>query len=289
MESKEDILSQHPPRRRFLVCAAAGVASLALADMVSAMEASLPTPDIARRRSPLSGLSDVLSGTQGSMKVVNYATYVQDGGRVGAARAEHQIYADALREHDRLAIGGPLVDDNGQSRGVLLVYEVASKQQAETLVRRDPFVVHGAIVDYRLDEWTVLNCNVELLTASLVAAENRVALKESHARAAAVDSGICPARTYVNYTRYVADRSRVERATPAHRSYARTLKANGTLIIAGPFADDSGALLIYRARSKQDATALVLGDPYHAAGVVETYELWEWREFGLNVGLLQDS
>ncbi|MEW9585764.1 acetyl-CoA C-acyltransferase [Paraburkholderia sp. DGU8] len=160
------------------------------------------------------------------MKVVNYATYVQDGGRVDAARAEHQNYADALREHDRLAIGGPLIGENGQSRGVLLVYEVASKQQAETLVKSDPFVLHDAIADYRLDEWTVLDCNVELLTASLVAAEKRVAPKESHAAcAAAVDPDICPARTYVNYTRYVAGRSRVARVTQAHRSYARALLA----------------------------------------------------------------
>jgi hypothetical protein len=74
MERKEHILSQHPPRRRFLVCAAAGVASLALADMVPAMAASSPAPDIAGRGSPLPAFSDVLSGTQGSMKVVNYAT-----------------------------------------------------------------------------------------------------------------------------------------------------------------------------------------------------------------------
>lgn len=282
-------MSQDLPRRRFLVSAAAGVASLALAGMPSAMAASLPSPDAAGQGSPLPTLSDVLSGTPGSMKVVNYATYVQDRGTVDAARAEHQVYADALREHDRLVIGGPLLDDNGQSRGVLLVYEVASKQQAETLVQSDPFVLHDAIADYRLAEWTVLDSNVALLAASLTPAGRRVPLKEPHATGAtsAVPDAHA-ARTYVNYARYVADRSRVERVRPAHRPYARTLKANGKLIMAGPFVDDSGALFIYRAQSKDEAMALVLEDPYHAAGVFETYALSEWREFGLNARLIQD-
>ena len=40
------------------------------------------------------------------MKVVNYARYVQDRHRVDASRGEHQASADALREHDRLVMGG---------------------------------------------------------------------------------------------------------------------------------------------------------------------------------------
>ncbi|TDN57917.1 YciI family protein [Paraburkholderia sp. BL10I2N1] len=223
------------------------------------------------------------------MKVVNYTTYVQDRHRVDASRADHQAYADALREHDRLVMGGPLLDDDGRPRGVLLVYEVASKEEAETLVQGDPFVLNGAIADYRLSEWTVLNSNLELLAAALVAKDRRVAPKESRASGATpFDSVAHAARTYVNYAKYVADRSQVARVRPAHRSYARTIKANGELIMAGPFADDSGALFIYRAQSKDEAMALVLEDPYHAAGVFETFALSEWRLFGLNAGLIQD-
>ena len=222
------------------------------------------------------------------MTIVNYATYVQDRDRVDASRAEHQAYADALREHDRLVMGGPLLDDDGRPRGVLLVYEVASKREAETLVQRDPFVLNGAIAHYRLAEWTVLTSNVELLAAALVAADRRVPLKEPRASGATpVDLDAHAARTYVNYARCVSDLSRVGRVRPAHRSYARTIEANGKLIMAGPFADDSGALFIYRAQSKDEAMALVLADPYHAEGVFETYALSEWRLFGLNAGLIQ--
>lgn len=71
------------------------------------------------------------------MKVVNYAMYVKDHDIVNASRAEHQTYADALREHDRLVVGGPLLDDDKAPCGVLLVYEVASSEQAETLAQSD--------------------------------------------------------------------------------------------------------------------------------------------------------
>lgn len=269
--------SQNLSRRRLLVSAAAGATSLALVNLPTAMAAS-----------PLPALSEVLAGDPGPMKVVNYAMYVQDRSRVDASRAEHQAYADALREHDRLVMGGPLLDDDGRPCGVLLVYDVASKQQAETLVQSDPFFLAGVIGDYRLNEWTVADRNVELLADSLVAAEQRVlpkALRASGAKPGEPDAHA--ARTYVNYVKYRSDPALVESVWPAHQSYARTIKANGELIIAGPFADGSGALIVYRARSKDEAMALVLQDPYRAEGVVETSALSEWRLFGLNADLIQ--
>ena len=223
------------------------------------------------------------------MKVVNYAMYVQDRDRVDASRAEHQLYADALREHNRLVMGGPLLDDDGRPSGVLLVYDVASKQQADTLAQRDPFVLKGAIADYRLAEWTVLDSNVELLAASLVPADRRVPPKAPRATGATpVEPDAHAARTYVNYVKYVPDLSHIERVRLAHQSYARTIKAKGKLIMAGPFADSSGALFIYRAQSNDEALALVLEDPYRAEGVFETYALSEWRLFGLNAGLIRN-
>ena len=128
----------------------------------------------------------------------------------------------------------------------------------------------------------------ELLAAALVPADRCVPRKEPRASGATpVDLDAHAARTYVNYAKYVSDLSHLERVRPTHRSYARTIKANGKLIMGGPFADDSGALLIYRAKPKDEAMALVLEDPYHAEGVFETYALSEWRLFGLNAGLIR--
>jgi uncharacterized protein YciI len=283
-------MSQVPSRRRFLVSAAAGVASLALADMPVALATFSPSAEAAAQgpASALPALSDVLSGKPGSMTVVNYATYVQDRNRVDASRAEHQAYADALREHDRLVMGGPLLDDHERPSGVLLVYEVASRPEAETLARSDPFFLEGAIADYRLSQWTVLDRNVELLAASLIPEDRRVPHKVAPASGAASAEPDAPAlRTYVNYAKCISDRSRVERIMRAHRSHERTISANGKLIMAGPFADGSGALFIYRAQSKAEAMAMVLEDPYHADGIFETYTLSEWRMFGLNTGLIE--
>ena len=222
------------------------------------------------------------------MTIVNYATYVPDRGRVDASRAEHQVYADALREHDRLVMGGPMLGDDGRPRGVLLVYEVASKQQAETLAQNDPFVQQGAIANYRLAEWNVRDTNVALLAAALVPEERRAPPKDPRASGATpVASDADVARLYVSYVKFVSDSARVDRVKAAHQSYAQAIKANGGLIMAGPFADDSGAMFIYRARSKDEALALVKSDPYHAEGVLESYALSEWRMFGLNASLIQ--
>jgi uncharacterized protein YciI len=129
---------------------------------------------------------------------------------------------------------------------------VASKQQAETLAKSDPFVQQGAIANYRLAEWNVLDRNIELLAAALVPEDRRAPPKEPRA------SGATPvARLYVSYVKYVSDSARVERVRAAHQSYAQTIKANGGLIMAGPFADDSGAMFVYRARSQDEAMALV--------------------------------
>ncbi|QUN32574.1 hypothetical protein KB879_33715 (plasmid) [Cupriavidus sp. KK10] len=288
----DNIVSQDLSRRRFLVSAAAGVAGLALADMRSAVAASSLSHHAAEQGAAptLPTLSEVLSGDPGAMKIVNYAKYVHDQDRVNASRAEHVAYADALREHDRLVMGGPLLDDDGRAGGVLLVYQVASEQEAETLAQRDPFVLQGAIADYRLAEWAVLSRNVDVktLAASLVTADRQAQPKELRASGAtSVAPDARPARLYVNYAKYVSDHSRIERVRPAHRSYARAIRAKGALMIGGPFADDSGALLIYRAQSKDEAMALVLEDPYHAEGVYETYALSEWRLFGLNAGLIE--
>lgn len=224
------------------------------------------------------------------MKVVNYATYVHDQTRVNASRAEHVAYADTLRENNRLVMGGPLLGDDGQARGVLLVYQVASTQQAETLAQRDPFVLQDAIADYRLSEWAVLSRNIDVksLATKLVKADRQAPSKSPGRSGATPAEPETPAmRLYVNYVKYVSDHSRVLRVRPAHRSYTQSIRAQGSLIIAGPFADDSGALLIYQAPSKDEAMALISADPYQTEGVYETYALSEWRLFGLNTELVE--
>lgn len=57
-----------------------------------------------------------------------------------------------------------------------------------------------------------------------------------------------------------------------HLSYLQTLEREGKLFAAGPFLDEhdrfSGpGMLIYRAVSREEATQIADGDPFHARGL----------------------
>ena len=55
---------------------------------------------------------------------------------------------------------------------------------------------------------------------------------------------------------------------------------------SGPFTDDSGALIIYEAASREDAEQLLQGDPFHANGIFLKYQLRPWNPVIANRDLL---
>jgi uncharacterized protein YciI len=77
--------------------------------------------------------------------------------------------------------------------------------------------------------------------------------------------------TYGNHER-IAD------VRPIHREYLASLKQQGKLFASGPFEDDSGALIIYEAESESDARGLIESDPFHEAGVFQSYTIKPWRQ-----------
>ena len=64
---------------------------------------------------------------------------------------------------------------------------------------------------------------------------------------------------------------------PVHREYLRSLFDDGRLAMSGPWADDTGALIIYETRDMAEAERLLAGDPYRGAGVIANATLKEWR------------
>lgn len=64
-------------------------------------------------------------------------------------------------------------------------------------------------------------------------------------------------------------------ARPAHRQRLGELHAAGVLVMAGPFADDSGALLVFAA-GRSDVDRVVADDPYYAVDGVRVVGLREW-------------
>jgi len=70
-------------------------------------------------------------------------------------------------------------------------------------------------------------------------------------------------------------------ARPAHRERLAALKAGGIVVLAGPFADDSGALVVLDVPDRAAAEAVVAADPYYSLGGVEVANLRLWRPLPL--------
>ncbi|RKN84001.1 YciI family protein [Paenibacillus ginsengarvi] len=63
---------------------------------------------------------------------------------------------------------------------------------------------------------------------------------------------------------------------PAHLEYLDKLFKENKVVMAGPFADKKGGMVIYRADSAEEAKALAEADPVVVEGA-RTLELREWN------------
>jgi uncharacterized protein len=212
------------------------------------------------------------SAPKATMKFVNFSKY-RDFDKIASARAAHFAYADRLRALGELAIGGPLLDEQGRRIGLLFVYEAASRDAALTFAQEDPFTVADALSSSEITEWRLRGVNIDLLMNANRAGD----------RSGRHSTQI---RLFASYAKYVADKSRVAAARPPHWEYDRTLESAGRMALAGPFANDEGGLFVYRAADKQDALSALEHDPFAKEGVLANYELLEWIIEGVNPDLL---
>jgi uncharacterized protein len=77
---------------------------------------------------------------------------------------------------------------------------------------------------------------------------------------------------YVIELAFTDDPRRLD-ARPAHRERLAALHADGRLLLAGPWADDSGALLVFR----DDPAGVLADDPYFSTPGVTVLAVREWR------------
>jgi uncharacterized protein YciI len=70
-------------------------------------------------------------------------------------------------------------------------------------------------------------------------------------------------------------------ARPAHRERLARLCAEGTLLMAGPWADDSGALLIFRT-DEPGLREIVAADPYYSTPGVTVVGYRRWTPLPLD-------
>ncbi|NGY62049.1 hypothetical protein G7043_24260 [Lentzea sp. NEAU-D13] len=64
---------------------------------------------------------------------------------------------------------------------------------------------------------------------------------------------------------------------PAHREYIASLSEKGVVLAAGPYADDTGALIIYEAADEAALKEIISNDPYTPANVVAKWEIRAWN------------
>ena len=63
---------------------------------------------------------------------------------------------------------------------------------------------------------------------------------------------------------------------PAHRERLAALTQQGKVLAAGPWADESGALLVLAVDTAEEARAIVDADPYYTGPGVRVVSLQEW-------------
>jgi len=76
---------------------------------------------------------------------------------------------------------------------------------------------------------------------------------------------------------YIQDKVKIGEIRPTHRQYLTSLKEKGQLVACGPFTDDSGALIVYEAPTKEDAEKLLQADPFNQNGVFVKWQLRPWN------------
>ena len=69
----------------------------------------------------------------------------------------------------------------------------------------------------------------------------------------------------------------VQLAFSAHRERLAELAAQGQVLAAGPWSEDSGALLVFLTTSRAELDEILAGDPYYSAPGVEVVAVHEWN------------
>lgn len=88
------------------------------------------------------------------------------------------------------------------------------------------------------------------------------------------------------------DQDLLKTTLPSHLDYQKEREAKGDLVLAGPLSDTTGeamqgaGLIVYRARSFEEARSFAEADPMHKAGARSfTLRRWLINEGSLNVTL----
>jgi uncharacterized protein YciI len=76
---------------------------------------------------------------------------------------------------------------------------------------------------------------------------------------------------------YTEDRDLLMAVRPRHRDYLTELIDKGTVIAAGPWADDLGGFTIFKVEDRAELDELIAQDPYTVERVAAKRHVREWK------------
>ncbi len=82
-------------------------------------------------------------------------------------------------------------------------------------------------------------------------------------------------------SRWIEGKTIFEQPLDAHVAYVKSLSDDGTVLMAGPFADDDGGLTILQADNLQEAQLIIAEDPDVREDVLRA-QVRCWRPFRLD-------
>jgi uncharacterized protein YciI len=95
------------------------------------------------------------------MKFAAIIEYSQDKALVESIRPTHRQYLASLKERGQLVASGPFLDGSG----ALIIYEAGSADEAEQILKADPFHENAIFLRWQLRPWNPVIANRELLPA----------------------------------------------------------------------------------------------------------------------------
>jgi uncharacterized protein len=92
--------------------------------------------------------------------------------------------------------------------------------------------------------------------------------------------------TYAVTIEYGPDISKIDEHRPSHREYLRGLIAQGKLVLAGPFTDNTGGFIVYNVEDVAEVEPIIKADPFYTGGVFKTWTIRPWKIVLANRDLL---
>lgn len=96
------------------------------------------------------------------MKFAAFIDYKQDRETIERVRPTHRQYLRSLLDTGKLFASGPFTDDSG----ALIIYEADTAEQAEAILKGDPFNAAGIFVKWKIMPWKMVMGNPALMPAS---------------------------------------------------------------------------------------------------------------------------